>query len=251
MEGEFGTVLLDVGDFEGGLRRTVGEVGVGIGRRAKGGTLHLGAEIGSVDVTVFGVDVAPWTENPVLVRATLTVEESIGEHAAVVERHRIVPSGGDEAGVGNSELEGVLLVSVFEGKPLGAVDGRLDVVAVAVGAGAHTIECIVAAAGNLYRVVADVEDLVFVDGCCVVGALMIVAHHVPRTRRRNVGVVHIVVEVWQVERVPQLVAEHLGGEVAVIRTFELEVESVGPHAVDCDRVVDGVVGKILHVGPQY
>ena len=67
VEGELGTVLLDIGYHEAGLGRAVGEVGVRVGRGAEGGAACGSAEMGLTDVALHCVDGAAGAEYPVLV----------------------------------------------------------------------------------------------------------------------------------------------------------------------------------------
>ena len=250
VEGQRVAVVVDVGELKAGLRRAVGAVGVRVGRRAEGGAVPRLAEVGKEHRALHGVAFAAGPEEPVLVHAVAAVEEGVGEGTAVVERYAVNPARCQQAAAHKALLEGVAAVAVLEGEPLVSINGRANVVAVARGAGAHAEERVVAVGGDLDGGVADMEELVLVDGGCVVGAEGVGTHDVPVAGRRHIAVIGVVVEVGQAERVAHLVAEDAGVEVVLASPLELEVEGVGAHAVDGDGVVDGVVGEVLHVGPE-
>jgi hypothetical protein len=130
VEGELGTVLLDIGYLEAGLGRAVGEVGVRVGRGAEGGAACGSAEMGLTDVALHCVDGAAGAEYPVLVGLGVEVEEGVGENAAIARRHGVVPSGHYKAGAGEAILEKVGLAAVLKDEPLRGVDGGANVVAV-------------------------------------------------------------------------------------------------------------------------
>ncbi len=58
------------------------------------------------------------------------------------------------------------------------------------------------------------------------------------------------VKVGKVQRMSHLVPEHMGREI-LRSTFKLKIERVGLDSIDYNRMVDGVVREILHVGPKY
>ena len=102
-----------------------------------------------VEIAVLYVAAAVGTEDPILVRGVDVVEEAVGKHAGIVERDGVVPTGNDKAGTGNTLFEKVLFPAVFKHIPLGAVNGRLDVIAVLRLTGANALQRVVAVFGDL------------------------------------------------------------------------------------------------------
>ena len=182
-------------------------------------------------------------------RYSVVVEKAIGEHSEVIERDGIVPTRHDKSGARDTFFEKILFVTILQHIPLGAVDGRSDVITVLRLACANALQRVVAVFGDFYGVVRHMKDFVLIDGSRMIRPI-IVAHHIPRTRGRHIGIIIIMVKVGKVQRMSHLVPEHMGREI-LRSTFKLKIERVGLDSIDYNRMVDGVVREILHVGPKY
>ena len=169
---------MNVGNLKAVFGCAIGQVGMRIRVWAKGGTTLVLAKVGEVDVALHRVDTAARTENPVLVRLVVEIEEGIGEHTVIIEGHRIVPSCHQQACARDALIEKVALTTIFENVPLRGVDMRTDIVAVLRRTGADTQERVVAIFRDFYRIIGNVQDFVLVNRGEVVGRV-ITAHHIP------------------------------------------------------------------------
>ncbi len=83
-----------------------------------------------VKAAVNRVNRAARTENPVLVRLRIKVEKGIGEHAIVIQRHRVVPTGGHKPNARHTIVKQIKITAVLKHEPLCRVNARLDIIAV-------------------------------------------------------------------------------------------------------------------------
>lgn len=191
VEARLVAVELDVGDFKAGLGCAVGEVGVGVGGGAEGGTVCI-AECRGVDVPVDSVNVAASPENPIGVRLFVEVKHAVPRIIKVVKVDVVIPSADNHAAV-RDVLHEIVAVAILEGEPLVWVYGRTDEVAVVVIGGGVAVQHIVSVFGDFDGFVNDAQELVFDNG----GDLLqvVLRHLVPKMNGLYVFVRVIVIEV--------------------------------------------------------
>ena len=92
------------------------------------------------------------------------------------------------------------------------------------------------------------QNLIFVDGGGMIGP-GVVFHHVPAANRPHIGIVRIMIQIRQIQRMSHLMAEDIRGKVSR-RTFKFQIEGVRANAIDGHHIVERIMREILHVGPQ-
>lgn len=224
-------ICLDVVYEEELFRCTISQIGVRVGSWTKflwAGFFEIENAVDKASVDSIVVGARP--EYPIGIGFVVAVIFGV---ATQVNRTRngVHPTSDDESRVIDVFLIRILVVAILDGVPLVCVHLRSYIIEVVGGAASQAGDGIGARSGDFGRLVGDMEYLVFVDGRRVAQHI---AHHIEKGGN-NIGCHIVVVEVGQVQRVPQLMGKCAKGKVIGV-SFKLKVESVDSFAIDGDGI---------------